>query len=53
MLALLSLNIKNLRIGPTLPPFFTENILAKLTQQYRLKGIDTVENDIESMLAGN
>jgi len=53
MLSLFSLNFKNIRIGPTLPPFFTENILQKLTDQYGLKGIDTVENDIEAMLAGN
>ena len=53
MLVLLALNFKNIRIGPTLPPFFTENILQKLMDQYALKGIDTVENDIESMMAGN
>jgi len=53
MLALLALNFKNIRIGPTLPPFFTPNILQLLADKYALKGIDTVENDVESLMAGN
>ncbi len=52
MLALFSLEIKNIRIGPTLPPFFTPNIQQMLTDKYGLKGIDTVENDVESLMAG-
>ena len=53
MLALFSLNFKNIRVGPTLPPFFTPSILKLLAEKYSLKGIDTVENDIESLMAGN
>ncbi len=53
MLALFALNIKSIRVGPTLPPFFTPPILDLLADKYGLKGIDTVENDIESMMAGN
>jgi hydroxylamine reductase len=53
MLALFALGFKNMRIGPTLPPFFTPVILEKLAEKYGLKGIDSVENDIDSMLAGN
>ena len=53
MLALFALNIKNVRVGPTLPPFFTPAILELLAEKYGLKGIDTVENDIESLMAGN
>ncbi len=53
MLALFGLGFKNIRVGPTLPPFFTPTILESLAEKYGLKGIDTVENDIESMLAGN
>jgi hydroxylamine reductase len=52
MLALLSLNVKNLRFGPTLPPFFTPNLLTLLADQYALKGIDSVENDSAAMLNG-
>jgi hydroxylamine reductase len=53
MLTLFSLNFKNIRVGPTLPPFFTPNILTLLADKYSLKGIDTVENDIASMMVGN
>jgi hydroxylamine reductase len=53
MLALISLKIKNIRVGPTLPPFFTPNIQQMLTDKYGLKGIDTVENDVESLMAGS
>ena len=50
MLALFSLGIKDVRIGPTLPPFFSAGILDKLTQTLAVKGIDTPENDIAAML---
>jgi len=53
MLSLFALGYKNMRVGPTLPPFFTPAILELLAEKYGLKGIDTVENDIEAMLAGN
>ncbi|MEO1885681.1 MAG: hydroxylamine reductase, partial [Methylococcales bacterium] len=52
MLALLSLEVKHVRIGPTLPPFFTPNLLQNLADQFSLKGIDTVENDAAAMLQG-
>ncbi|GAW85895.1 hydroxylamine reductase [Bathymodiolus platifrons methanotrophic gill symbiont] len=52
MLSLLALGVKNLRIGPTLPPFFSPGILQKLTDELAVKGIDTPENDIAAMLAG-
>lgn len=53
MLALFALDFKNIRIGPTLPPFFTENILELLSSKYGLKGIDSVENDVEALMAGH
>ena len=53
MLALLALGFKNIRIGPTLPPFFTETILQVLSEQYALKGIDNVDNDVKAMMVGN
>ncbi len=52
MLALFSLDCRNLRIGPTLPPFFTENILHQLDARFQFKGIGEVEADLEAMLAG-
>ncbi|RLA25796.1 MAG: hydroxylamine reductase [Gammaproteobacteria bacterium] len=50
MLALFAKGIKNIRIGPTLPPFFSPGILQKLTGDLAVKGIDTPENDIAEML---
>ncbi|MDT8426563.1 MAG: hydroxylamine reductase [Methyloprofundus sp.] len=50
MLALFALGIKDVRIGPTLPPFFSVGILEKLTQTLAVKGLDTPENDIAAML---
>ncbi|MCK4493684.1 MAG: hydroxylamine reductase [Methylococcales bacterium] len=51
-LSLLALGIKNVRLGPTLPPFFNEEVLNILNQKYALKGIGVVEDDIEAMLEG-
>ena len=50
MLALFAQGIKNVCIGPTLPPFFCTGILEKLTHDLALKGIDTPEKDIAAML---
>lgn len=52
MLALFSIGVKNLRMGPTLPPFFTPTLLQLLSDKFLLKGIDTPENDIASMMEG-
>lgn len=52
-LALLALNVKNVRLGPTLPPFFTAKIKDRLAGQFALKGIDKAENDVAAMVAGN
>lgn len=52
MLAIFALGIKNLRIGPTLPPFFSPGILQRLTDELEVKGIDTPENDVAAMLEG-
>jgi hydroxylamine reductase len=52
-LALLALNVKNVRLGPTLPPFFTAKIKDRLAGQFALKGISTAENDVAAMVEGN
>ncbi len=52
MLALFSKGIKNVRIGPTLPPFFSAGILEMLEQTELIKAIDTPENDSAAILAG-
>ena len=46
LLALLSLGIKNVHIGPTLPAFVSEGVLKVLVDQFGLGGISTPEDDI-------
>jgi len=46
LLALLSLGVKNIHIGPTLPAFLSPNILNVLVNTFGLAGISDVENDL-------
>jgi hydroxylamine reductase len=46
-LALLYLGIKNTHIGPTLPGFFTPNVLAVAKEKFGIQTITTVEEDME------
>ena len=46
LLALLSLGIKNIHIGPTLPAFVSPNILKVLTEKFGLAGISSVKEDL-------
>lgn len=50
LLALLKLNIQNIRLGPKLPAFATPNIVALLQQNFNLKTISDVDSDIKSMM---
>ncbi len=47
LLALLSLGVKNIHLGPTLPAFLSPNIANILVENFGIAGIDTVENDLE------
>ena len=51
LLALLSLGIKNIHIGPTLPAFVSPGVLKVLQESFGLGGISTVEQDVVAMLA--
>ncbi|MEE9904288.1 MAG: hydroxylamine reductase [Chlorobium sp.] len=53
LLALLYLGVKGIRLGPTLPQFLTPNVAAVLVEKFGIKPIDTVEADVEAMMAGN
>lgn len=53
LLALLSLGVKKIRLGPTLPAFLSPNVAQIIVNAYDLKPIDTVETDVEAMMAGN
>ena len=47
LLALLSLGIKNIRLGPTLPAFLSPNVVNVLVEKFGIAGIDSVESDVE------
>jgi len=53
LLALLYLGVKGIRLGPTLPEFLTPNIAAAIIEKFDLKGIGTVEEDVEAMMLGS
>ena len=50
LLALLSLGIKNIHIGPTLPGFVSPNVLKVLIDNFGLGTITTVEEDLKTMV---
>lgn len=47
LLALLSLGIKNIHLGPTLPAFLSPNVVNVLVEKFGIVGIDSVESDME------
>ncbi|MGL6225311.1 MAG: hydroxylamine reductase [Thermoguttaceae bacterium] len=51
LLTLLSLGVKNIRLGPSLPALATPEILDVLTGPFGLKPLTTVEEDLKEMLA--
>ncbi len=52
LLALLSLGIKGIRLGPTLPGFLSANVLKVLVENFDIKPIGEVEADVEAMKKG-
>ena len=50
LLTLLSLGIKNIYIGPSLPAFLSPNILGALVDMFSLTPISTPEADLKKML---
>ena len=47
LLALLSLGVKNIHLGPTLPAFLSPNVVNVLVEKFGIAGIDNVESDVE------
>lgn len=47
LLALLSLGVKNIHLGPTLPAFLSPNVVNVLVENFGIAGIQTVEEDME------
>jgi hydroxylamine reductase len=52
LLALLSLGVKKIRLGPTLPAFVSPQVLNVLVDKFQLQPATTVEQDVALMLAG-
>ena len=50
LLTLLSLGVKNIRLGPTLPAFITPNVLNFLVQNFDIKAITTPDEDLKAIL---
>ena len=46
LLALLSLGVKNIHLGPTLPGFLSPNVAKVLVETFGIAGIGTVEDDV-------
>ena len=46
LLALLSLGVKNIHLGPTLPAFLSPNVAKVLVDNFGIAGIGTVEEDL-------
>lgn len=46
LLALLSLGIKDIHLGPTLPAFLSPNVAKVLVEKFGIAGIGTVEGDL-------
>ena len=47
LLALLSLGVKNIHLGPTLPAFLSPNIVKLLVENFGISGIQTVDEDLK------
>ncbi|MDY3946455.1 MAG: hydroxylamine reductase [Ezakiella sp.] len=50
LLALLSLEVKNIHLGPTLPAFISENVLKVLVENFNIAPIGEVESDMEKLI---
>ncbi len=53
LLALLSLGVKGIRLGPTLPGFLSPNVAKTLVEKFDIKSISSPEEDVAAMMAGN
>ena len=51
LLALLSLGVKNIHLGPTLPGFLSPNVAKVLIDAFGIAGITTPDEDMKMFLA--
>ncbi len=53
LLALLSLGVKNIHLGPTLPAFLSPNVANVLIENFGIAGITDVDTDLEIFVGKN
>ena len=53
LLALLSMGVKGIRLGPTLPAFLSPNVAGLLVRTFDIKPISTPAEDVAAMMAGH
>jgi len=53
LLALLHLGVKGIRVGPTLPAFFSPGVAQVLGDTFGIKGIGSVAEDVPAIMAGS
>ncbi len=51
LLALLHLGVKNIKLGPVLPSFLSENVVNVLVENFGISGISTVKDDMDVFFA--
>lgn len=52
-LSLLHLGVKKVRLGPTLPAFFSPKIIQRLQTEFDMRTIGSSDADVADMMAGN
>ena len=50
LLALLSLGVKNIHLGPSLPAFISPNVLNVLVEKFNIAPITNVEDDLKTLI---
>ena len=50
LLALLYMGVRNIKLGPTLPAFLSENVLDILQKKFNITTISTPKNDVDICL---
>lgn len=52
LLALLSLGVKGIRLGPTIPAFLSPNVAGVLVDKFDIKPTGDVRDDVDAIMAG-
>jgi hydroxylamine reductase len=52
LLTLLSMGVKNIRLGPSLPAYVTPNVMNVLSQNYNLMPTGDAQEDAVAIMAG-